>query len=147
MEKVKAYLFARVASSDERDNVLDGQEIELQQYCQEKDYEIVGIAKVQCSGFESSAYLDEILQKADNGMEFQVLLAVSPERFSRNGLSIFEYEQKFQQRGIELETLNGKLHLSEDSEILKFLMGKISDPQEVICECCGQDLRNVSGLR
>lgn len=73
-EKVKAYLFARVASADGKDRALDGQELKLKKYCREKDYEIVGITKVQCSGFKSYVHLDEILKKRIQAWNFRCCL-------------------------------------------------------------------------
>ena len=140
-EKVKAYLFIRAASPFQVEAEFKAQEVKLREYCQKYEYEVVGITKVQCSSSESVTHLDDILNKVDAGLNFQILLAVNHLRFSREESVQCVYEEKFRERNIALLSIQKRKPLFSPTQLIK-LSYELSSK---VCEHCGQDKWEANG--
>lgn len=104
----RAWLYCRVANLSEAVNALELQERQLQEYCTQKDIEIIGITKYQGSGLQiSDALRNTVLPKAEQG-EFDILLCTKADRIGRNTNQVFDFIKEINELGVSVCDMHGE---------------------------------------
>ena len=127
VDKLKAVGYTRISTGEQSRFSLDGQEDEIDIYCERNNMELIKVYTDMKSGldFENREELQQLLDDAENGV-FDVLLVTEWDRLSRD-IEITGYIKfTLKSKGIELVAIHERKLNNEYDELVEGVVGLFS---------------------
>ena len=138
IKSIKAKIYARYSSDNQRSESIDAQVRAIKEYAKRKKYEIVGtyVDRAKSGTTDKRPEFLQMIQDSSKG-NFEVVLVHKLDRFSRDKYDAVTYKRKLQKNGVRVESVMEQLDNSPESVILESVLEGMSQyySQNLAREC------------